>query len=313
MKRISKKAITRGLVTLTILASTPTLGWADMSPEEIKNGYKVNAAFAQFYRWYQYYERSEGGIDNALDILTQDVNVKSGLGEANGHEEYKARVTQLPTSWKNAHFPKDPKVTFNADGSTSISSELTYLNEGLNPDGKIRQAELTYTMALTQGDDVLPKFSAIKIEQNSESEAETFVDAYAINRMRSLVHYWLTLIEDPSRNPEPLQEILSDEFTLNFSSGAITTYDDLKEWLAGPGSQVSASTHVISDFAAEENEDGTYSIQMDFDWEGILPNGAELVAKTRHSWTATNDVTERFARIKSVDVEILEPFHPKEK
>ena len=307
-----KNILAKGLISLSIMTATPNIGLADMTEEEIRNGYKVNAALAQFHRWYQYYERPEGGINNALDILTENVKVVSGLGEANGQEEYKSRVTQLPNKWKNAHFPKDTKVTFNNDGTFNLSANITYLNEGLNPEGKIREADLNYTMTLEPQSDVLPKFRSIEITQKSEGFADTFVDAYAINRMRSLVHYWLALIEDPSRNPEPVEEILADDFSLNFSSGSITDFNGFKEWLAGPGSQVTASTHVISNFKAEETADGEFSIQMDFDWEGILPNGTELIAKTRHNWIATNDVTERFARIKSVDVEVLEPFRPKE-
>ena len=55
----------------------------------------------------------------------------------------------------------------------------------------------------------------------------------------------------------------------------------------------------------------SFGMSVDFDWAGVMPDGTELIAKTRHQWTATNDVTERFARIKTMDVEVLEPFRPK--
>lgn len=299
-----------------LLASTllllPTLGIAEMTETEIRNGYRVHAAKAQFHRWYQVYERSSGGIENALDILTDDVNVKSGLGEANGHEDYATRVQGLPDTWKNAHFPSEIDVTVNDDGTMALVADVTYLNEGLLPDGAVRTADLTYTVNLAPSEGVLPKLSTVLIEQNSDGTAETFEDAYALNRSLSLVHYWLALIEDPSRNPDPVSEILADEFSLNFSSGAITDFDGFKAWLAGPGSQVAASTHKIENFSAMASGDGLFDISMEFDWNGLLPDGTELVARTRHTWTATNDVTERFARIKSVDVEVLEPFRPKE-
>ena len=282
-----------------------------MTQEEIKNGFREHAAHAQFYRWYQFYERPAGGIENALDILTEDVTVTSGLGTANGHEEYAARVSQLPTSWKNAHHVASTEITHGADGVMTLTAQITYQNAGMLEDGAVRQAELSYNVALTPGADVLPLLSEVTISPVSDGTAEEYRDAYADNRMLSLVHYWLALIEDPSRNPEPVREILADDFSLNFSSGAITDFDGFKAWLAGPGSQVAASTHLLENFSASENADGTYQLSVDFDWYGILPDGTELVAKTRHNWTATNDVTERFARIKTVDVEVLEPFRPK--
>lgn len=282
----------------------------DMTQDEIRKGYLEHAVKAQFHRWFQIYERPEGGVPNALDILTDDATVVSGLGTANGHDEYAARVAQLPDTWRNAHVLSALDITHGTDGAMTLSAEITYQNQGLLPEGAVREAELTYTVGLVGGETVLPKLSTVKIDQSSETTTEVFVDAYAENRLRSLVHYWLALIEDPSRDPEPVREILADGFTLNFSSGAITDFDGFKAWLAGPGSQVAASTHVISNSSAKTLKDDEFQLAVDFAWFGIAPDGTEFVAKTRHSWTVSNNVTERFARIKTLDVEVLEPFRP---
>ena len=282
-----------------------------MSTTEIKNGYKQHAALAQLHRWYLLYEEPKYGIANALDILDKDIRVKSGLGEAKGHEQYAARVKQLPTTWKNAHDVKSTNVTINDDGSMLLTTDITYLNQGLLNDDAVRSAKLSYTMSLTSSDSVLPKFTDIEIEQNSEGTAEAFVPRYAQNRLRSVVHYWLALIEDPSRNAEPVKEILAENFSLNFSSGAITDFEGFSKWLAGPGSQISASTHKVSNFSFKPLGDDRYEVEMDFDWNGILPNGKEMTAKTHHNWTVVDDRTERFARIQKVDVKVLEPFAPK--
>lgn len=299
------------LCVIAAIAVLPKAGIAEMSQNDILLGYQEHAALAQFYRWYQVYERPAGGLDNALDILTTDATVVSGLGTANGHAEYKARVSQLPDTWKNAHHVRSTDIRHSEDGSIMLTADVVYQNQGILPDGALRGAELTYTVSLVPGDTVLPLLSRVEIAQDSEIQVENFEDAYAKNRMLSLVHYWLALIEDPSRNPEPVKEILANGFSLNFSSGTITEFAGLEAWLAGPGSQVAASTHVLSNFSTVVNGDGTFGMSVDFDWAGVMPDGTELIAKTRHQWTATNDVTERFARIKTMDVEVLEPFRPK--
>lgn len=296
---------------ITLIMSTTALGAEDMPIDEIKNGFRVNAALSQLHRWYLYYEEPKYGIENQLDILAEDVTVTSGLGEAKGHMQYAERVAQLPTSWLNAHDVKSTTVTVNEDGSISLSADITYLNKGMLENGAVRSADVSYSTTLTPSDAVLPKFSTIKIVGSNEGEAETFVSAYGDNRMRSLVHYWLALIEDPARNPDPVREILADGFSLNFSSGAITDFDGFNAWLAGPGSSVTASTHKIGDFSQELVGDNQYTVSMTFDWNGILPDGTELAAKTKHSWGVVDDPTKRFAQIKTVDVEILEPFAPK--
>lgn len=301
----------RSLLAATVLSVPGATAVADMTADDIRSGYQTHAALAQYYRWYQYYERPAGGIANALDILAEDVVITSGLGTANGHAEYEARVLQLPTTWRNAHHVKSVDVTHGDDGVTRVSAKIIYQNEGMLPDQAVRQGDLKYTITMTPGDTVLPLLASVLIEQESEPVADEFEDAYAANRVRSLAHYWLALIEDPARNAEPVREILAKDFVLNFSSGAITDFDGFAAWLAGPGSQVVASTHIMSNFAVEGQGDEAYRLTVDFDWAGILPNGSELVAKTRHTWDIENDVTERFARIKRMDVEVLEPFRPR--
>lgn len=298
-------------VVMAFIAASTLVNGSDMSKRDIRQGYQKHAALAQYYRWYQMYERPDGGIDNALDILAKDINVVSALGEARGHEQYAERVAQLPDTWENAHHVKDTQITINDDGSMDLIANITYMNKGINVEGKIREADLTYSMVLAPTETVLPKFTEINIAQNSEGLTEKFEDAYVRNRLLSLVHYWLALIEDPSRNPEPVRELLADEFSLNFSSGAITDFDGFETWLAGPGSSIDASTHEIGNFTYKPLDNSRYSLSVEFDWTGILPNGDEMVARTLHNWAVSNDLTERFARIEQVDVEVLEDFRPK--
>ena len=285
---------------------------AEKTQDEIRLGYLEHAALAQFHRWYQFYERPEGGVENALDILSEDVTVTSGLGTANGHEEYRARVTQLPAEWKNAHHVRGTQIAHGEDGAMTLTADIVYQNQGLLPDGAVREAELTYTVELSPTEGLLPKLSEVTIAQDSESTGETFEDAYAENRALSLVHAYLAVIEDPSRDPEPMRELFAEDFALNFSSGAITTFEGFAEWLAGPGSQVAASTHIIENLSVEAAGDDRFEVSMEFDWAGFTPDGTDLLARTKHDWVVVNDPTERFARIERVDVEVLEPFRPKD-
>lgn len=298
-------------IMLLILTASFALGAEMMSSNEIKQGYQKHAALAQLHRWYLYYEEPEYGIDNALDILTEDVYIKSGPGEVKGHDQYAGYVKQLPATWKNAHDVESSTIVINDDGTVSMTTDITYLNQGMLEAKAVRSADLTYTMMLKPSDSVLPKFSSIQIAQNGDGIANEYIPRYADNRLRSLVHYWLALIEDPFRDADPVKEILAKDFSLNFSSGSITSFDGFSKWLAGPASQVTASTHKVSNFNHRVLDDNLYGLVMDFDWNGILPDGTEMTAKTRHSWTVVDDPTERFARIQNVDVEILEPFAAK--
>jgi len=199
-------------------------------------------------------------------------------------------------------------TSFDENGNINLAVEISYENLGALSNGELRSAELSYQTKLTKTESVLPKFTDIVISPSAVGKATTFTSAYPANRLGSLAHYWFALIEDPSRNPEPFKEILDTNFSLDFSRGAITEFDSFKKWLAGPASQVTASKHKISDFSFIEQKANQYKITMNLDWNGILPNQAEMTAKTKHSWIVVDNKTERFARIKSIKVEIIEPF-----
>ena len=281
-----------------------------LSTQQVKNGYIENAAMAQYHRWFQLYENNAVPMANQLDLLAQDVRVKSGLGEAVGHAAYEKRLADIPKTWKNAHRVLDSQITLGDGGRIDLVVSIEYLNQGANPDGSLRAARLKYTTQLQSSDTVLPKFTALTIEPIAATDTKQFVDTYPENRLKSLAYYWLALVEDPARRFDPFKEILAADFKLDFSSGVIPDMEGFEKWFRGPASAVAASTHRIRAFNFSQVASGAYEVKMDLDWQGILPNGIELAAKTRHTWLVQDDVKERFARIKNVQVQVLQPFAP---
>jgi hypothetical protein len=319
--RVALFALTSSLILAACNTAPPKLqAWAPapvapkentvLSVEQVKRGYIEHAALTQLHRWYLPYENNAVPIENQLDILTEDVRVKSGLGEAVGHSAYKQRFGEIPKTWKNAHRVTDSQVSVLPDGAIELQAQIEYLNQGANSDGSLRAARLKYTTQLKPTATVLPRFSILAIAPVGTTTTSSYSDAYAENRLKSLTHYWLALIEDPARRIEPFKEVLAQDFRLDFSSSVITDPAGFEKWFRGPASSVAASTHKISNFSYRALSANTYAMSVDFDWQGILPNGAQMKAKTRHNWTVEDKPSERFARIKTIKVEVLAPFTP---
>ncbi|WP_299374683.1 hypothetical protein [uncultured Tateyamaria sp.] len=87
----------------------------------------------------------------------------------------------------------------------------------MSPDNPVRQAVLGYIVILVLGE---------------------FVDAYAANRVGSLVNNRLRFLKDPSRNGPSVRQLLLNDLTRKFSSGVIKGFGGQKAWLVGAGSQV---------------------------------------------------------------------------
>ncbi len=303
------------LILISSLA-LPRAGHSEenLSIQEIKQSYQRHAALTQLHRWYLAYEHPDYDMRHQLDILDPAIHVSSTLGTANGHAEYVARVQQIPSQWQNGHFVDSTTFQIQPDGTLKLHADITYQNRGMLPEGQIRRVALSYAMGLAFGTEALPKFTHIKItpkeaaHNSGASSGSALTQAYGHNRLRSLVHYWLTLIETPERAPEPVREILAKDFNLNFPSGTISTYEAFAAWLAGPASQIAASAHKISDFSYTVSADGIYDMTLILDWTGLLPDMTQMRAKTRHQWLVEDIVTDRYAKIQEINVEILVPF-----
>ena len=270
--------------------------------------WRRHAILAQFHRWFLLYERPEGGIDNALDLLASDARIVSGLGETTGHEQYRGRVASLPADWRNAHFARDIAVRVGEDGTERLSASVLYLNRGMLEGGAVRCADLTYHM--TFGPDPLPKIASVEIVQNGEDTAERFADAYAENRVRSLMHRWFSLVDDPGRDPEAAAELLAPEHRLRFLDATVTSEAEAADWMRVRDEKAGHGEYRLRDFTAREVGENRYAMTVVLDWQGALPDGTEMVAKTKQAWSVQDDPTERFARIRSIEATVVEPLRP---
>lgn len=282
-----------------------------LSRIDIETGYLDHAAMAQFLRWFQLYERPAGGVDNAVDVLAPDVVLRTSLGDVQGHETYRAAVSALP-DWQNTHHVTQAFTAIDAEGRASLTARIRYENIGILPDGQVQESEISYSVNFTREEDLLPKIAAITIIPEAPKAGEVFEDAYPEMRARSLLHYYLAIVEDPSRDAEPAREIFSDSFSLAFPSGDITDFKGFAAWLAGTAEQIKASTHRIENLKMVSTSDIAMTFEFELDWAGFALDDTELVARTKHVWSIENNIADRFAMITSVDVEILEPFRPKE-
>lgn len=274
-----------------------------------------HAAKVQYYRWYLFYERdfeNQKRLNNQLEILAEDISMKSAAGEMKGRANYPERL-KVYKGWKNAHHVQNISVKKSETGTINLEADIIYQN--LKSDGTNDSYPLHYSTTLDQIDNSkLPVFTGISIAPTGKIENPTFEDAYPTNRMLSLIHYWLLNMEQLDGNVEPFKELLTEDFELHFStSGApISNFDTLEKWLNGTPKQLKQSSHFPRNFSVKELGNNEYEVNVDFDWRGITKDGKGLKATTAHKWIVIDNPNDRFAKIKKVKVTQKKPLSPLE-
>lgn len=126
--------------------------------------------------------------------------------------------------------------------------------------------------------------------------------AYAQNRIRSLVHRFTSLVEDPRRDPQPFRELLAPGFHLHYIEPPIDSFDALAAWVAGPLSSVVASTHIIANIGLERLGERDYRATIDMRSEALFPDGSGIESVNTQTWTVTDEASEPFARISAITI-----------
>jgi hypothetical protein len=267
---------------------------------------QTHLVLAQYYRWYQVYEVpfTTERINNQKDILSEDVEISTQNGTTKGKEGLEDRLN-VYKGWQNAHHVQNTTVKELPDGNLSLEADIMYQN--IRPDDSKYSCFLHYSTQLQQRENDLPIFTKLDLKATGVIEEFKFESAYPENRTKSFMHYWLYLMENP--DAEKFKELLATDFSLQLSSNEnITTFLKFEEWLKSISARILTSIHSYKNFKVTDNKDNTFTVLVDFDWKGINVDKEKIIAETHHEWLLTNNMDERFARMKTMKVTVLKPF-----
>ena len=234
--------------------------------QQVKNNH---LALAQYHRWYQVYEVpfNKARIDNQLDILADDVEISSTAGITKGKEGLEDRL-RIFEGWQNAHHVKNTQVQLLDNNELSLEADILYQN--IRPDDSRYSYTIHYTTTLQLRENHLPVFTKVKLEPTGTIDVPQFQSAYAENRAKSFMHYWLYLMETVAVNVDKFKELLAEKFELDLSTTSkIETLDKFDEWIGSIPSRIKDSAHCVKNFSFKENADNTINVSVDFEWEGI--------------------------------------------
>ncbi|MED3540583.1 hypothetical protein ABEX53_33030 [Bacillus toyonensis] len=276
--------------------------------DKFKDIQNNHLALTQYHRWYQVYEvpLNKARLENQLDILEDEIEISSQAGTTKGKMGLEDRLKMFE-GWKNAHHVENTSINQLNDEELSIEADILYQN--IRPDDSRYSYRIHYSTILKLRENDLPLFTKVHLEPIGTVENPEFTSAYADNRAKSFMHYWLYLMETASVNGDKFKELLAEQFELNLSTGSkIDTLEGFNAWLSNAPSQVKESGHYPKNLSVTENTDNTIHVSVDFEWEGISVENKPMIAETHHEWVLENNLDERFARMKMMKVTQTKPF-----
>ena len=261
-----------------------------------------HAAKVQLYRWYQLFERefNEERINHQLEILDNNVVIKSVFGETKGRDGFPGKLSPFE-HMVGAHHVNDIQIKSTEEGPTNLNAEVTC--QSLHPDGSEKSYAVQYKTKLAVKNGLLPKFVRLDLTTKNVLRDVPFRDAYPANRTKALVHYWLLLLERLDNNVQLFDEILTEEFTLDLGDGAfISSQKELQNWLTEVRRPLKMSCHHTENFSVQQIVKNKYEVYVDFVWHRLTKEDRHLKTTTRQRWIVRDNPNERFARIQWASV-----------
>nr|WP_321510285.1 hypothetical protein [uncultured Hyphomonas sp.] len=279
-------------------------GTTDAETEKrLRESYIKHATLAQLHRWFQYFENAECGLANHVDTLDDEVSARAIDTNTSGLKAYLEAITPPVARRRKAHVLKNQSIDISADGSIHLKAEIDILIPDQMSKGNVLRLPAEFEAILAPTQTVLPKFTEIRITQSGPEQTPEYQETYQNHRVRSLVHHFTAIVEDPSRNPEPFREVLSDEFSLNYTETPMTDFESVKAWVAGALSSVVASNHQIHDVSFEVTTHGDYLITVRMESRALFPDGSGITSKNTQTWTLTDNPADRFPKIRKIIID----------
>ncbi|MFB7618188.1 hypothetical protein [Kitasatospora sp. NPDC056181] len=263
------------------------------------------------HRWYCGYEAPHMNLDQQGELVTDDFTLhrppEGDMPSVQGRQAYLDSVSALPAGQNNAHHLRTLAVEHTGAGTAQVVVTHDFETAGPAMTGAAR---LRYDLELLQEPgEHLPRISTMA-EHILTYQQTPFADAYAENRVLAFVHYWLSLLEQPGADAEPLRELLDADLAMTLSDGRVLhTFDQVAAWYTDTAGLVDLSTHHLADLTITPGTGDTHDLSVDFAWEGITREGQPMTARTRHQWTLA-ETGERHLRLRRFAVTVLDPFTP---
>ena len=133
---------------------------------------------------------------------------------------------------------------------------------------------------------------------------------YVRNRIKCLVHRWMSIWDLNDGDASPLIDLLSPEgfaFHTTTKPEPITTLEDLRAWYAAFPTRVKIDNHVVESIEIEPLPSGRYRVLTHIRCPGIAITGEPFLVTSVHDWEVA-DYGGLFPRICTFDAKLT--VHP---
>lgn len=124
------------------------------------------------------------------------------------------------------------------------------------------------------------------------------------NRIRSLVHCWMSVFDRNDGNAALLLDLLAPTgFELNVSKGRLTRVEEVQDWVSGFSKSILVSNHHVDSVTFELHDETHYSATIRISWHGVLANGQPGTGGSLHQWEIV-DYGGLFPKITKVNAQL---------
>ncbi len=295
------------LAILTFASCSQKMHRNHQGADEFRVDHQKNLVLVQYYRWFQVFERelTPTRMDNHLELLSDNILITTYTGPLRGKDGMVGFANHVK-DWKNSHHIENVMVREGKADTLLLEADILYQN--ILPDTKRNSYRLHYSTKLTPVLGELPQFTHVTLLPTETVANPTFEDAYNENRSKSLVYYWLLLMDNSTVNKPKFGELMVPAFRFGMDTEANKDDKQFFSWLRDAKKKVIGTNHIPKNFIVSNTKDGKIQVSFDVQQKSIDINEVKFLAEFHHDWILENNLDERFARVREMKITQTKPI-----
>ncbi len=290
----------------------------------IMGSFRTQAALSQFFRWFQFYEHEKASLNHQTTIVAPEIQFDSNQGFATGVEAYQTTIHKIPRVWQNSHFVSDVHIERDKNNMLMLDADIIFLNRGALVQNHILGSRLKIKSQFnddftsvaeaseqTDKESALPLMRRMNVSSSQNGKVKEYQSSYAQNRLKSLLHYWLHLIENPNRSLDDFEVILTETYRTEFSEEDFASEVGMQGWLVRPEASAKAMHYRVRNIQIEELDMNKYSLKAEMDWYGLIENDEQVTGRVNQIFAVIDDPHDPYAKISAFEEEEVVPGAPR--
>lgn len=268
----------------------------------------LNLVKSAIYKWFSYYENTRSAERTALvkALLDEEISFLNTLLPISGLDHFQDFIDEIEV-YEISNFIEEISMYPCGVGMYTVNADVR--TQASNKAGHVQEFALDFVADVQIEKNFDVKFLRVKVKQSALATSNAFQSQYASHRAHAVIHQCMGLIERKLNNEEAINAIFPSVFSVQaLYHGTVHTKAEIIDWIAKMHERLNNISLTPVNVVTEICENNRFETSFDLLIEGDNKDGDRVGSLSKNKWTIEDNPNEEYGKVRSIEVEKLDPI-----